>query len=86
MPLVCIPLVGKSVDVILGEARNVPAIVPDAIELRIDAWDFIEDVSEAVSMIERVRETVGDIPMILTCRGHWEGGFRKVSDESKFAV
>lgn len=86
LPLVCIPLVGKSADVILGEARNVPAIAPDAIELRIDAWDFVEEVPEAVSMIENVRRTVGDIPVILTCRGDWEGGFRKVSDESKFAV
>ena len=86
LPLVCIPLVGKSEDVILGEARNVPAIAPDAIELRIDAWDFVEDVPKAVSTIERVRKTVGDIPVILTCRGHWEGGFQKVSDESKFAV
>ncbi len=86
LPLVCIPLVGKSQDAILEEARNVPCIAPDAIELRIDSWDFVEDVPKAVSMIENVRKTVGDIPIILTCRGHWEGGFQKVSDESKFAV
>ncbi len=40
----------------------------------------------SVSMIRDVRKAVGEIPVILTCRGHWEGGFKKVSDEAKFAL
>lgn len=37
LPLVCIPLVGKSREVIAQEERNVSVIRPDIIELRIDA-------------------------------------------------
>ena len=85
-PMVCIPLVGKNHDEILAEAKNVSQIAPDIIELRIDAWDFVEDVKIAVEMIKDVRVTVGDVPVILTCRGDWEGGFKKVSDEAKFAI
>lgn len=85
-PLVCIPLVGKNHDEILSEARNVPIIAPDIIELRIDAWDFIEDVESSVAMIGEVRSIVGETPIILTCRGDWEGGFKKVSDDAKFAI
>lgn len=85
-PLVCIPLVGKTPEAILAEANNVPAIAPDIIELRIDAWDFIEDVAQSVDMIKKVCTIVGDTPIILTCRGDWEGGFKKVSDEAKFAI
>lgn len=85
-PMVCIPLVGAARPDILAEANNVPSIAPDIIELRIDAWDFVEDEAASIAMIEDVRAIVGDTPIILTCRGDWEGGFKKVSDKSKFAI
>jgi len=86
VPLVCVPLVGRTREEILGEAGNIPAIGPDIIELRVDAWEFVEETAASVSMIRDVRKTVGEIPVILTCRGHWEGGFKKVSDEAKFSL
>ena len=85
-PLVCIPLVGKTEEEIFSEARNVLVVKPDIIELRIDAWDFIENVSESAAMIRSVRSIVGSMPIILTCRGDWEGGFKKVSDDAKFSI
>ena len=85
-PMVCIPLVGKDHDGIVSEAKNVPSIAPDIIELRIDAWDFVEDQAASLAMIKEVRAIVGETPIILTCRGDWEGGFKKVSDEAKFGV
>ncbi|MDD4612804.1 MAG: type I 3-dehydroquinate dehydratase [Synergistaceae bacterium] len=85
-PLVCIPLVGKTREEILGEAGNIPDIAPDIIELRVDAWEFVEDTAASISMIRDVRKAVGEIPVILTCRGHWEGGFKKVSDSAKFSL
>ncbi len=86
MPLICIPLVGKSRKEILAEAKNVPEIAPDVIELRIDAWDFVEDVQKSVEMVKEVHAAAGGIPIILTCRGDWEGGYKKVSDEAKFKI
>ena len=85
-PMVCIPLVGKDREAITAEAGNVPSIVPDIIELRIDAWDFVEDRALSLEMIKEVRGIVGETPVILTCRGDWEGGFKKVSDEAKFGI
>ena len=85
-PLVCVPLVGKTRGEILAEAENIPAIAPDIIELRVDAWEFVEETAPSVSMIQDVRKAVGEIPVILTCRGHWEGGFKKVSDGAKFSL
>ena len=79
-PLVCVPLVGKTEEEIRTEARNIPAIAPDAIELRVDAWDLVEETGKALSMIGEVRTIVGELPIILTCRGHWEGGVKKVAD------
>jgi len=85
-PLVCIPLVGKTPGALRQVASAIPSIAPDIIELRVDAWDFIEDTESSISMIEEVRETIGELPVILTCRGDWEGGFKKVSDEAKFRL
>lgn len=85
-PMVCIPLVGNAREAILAEAKNVPSIAPDIIELRIDAWDFVEDIAASHEMIKEVRNIVGDTPIILTCRGDWEGGFKKVGDEAKFGI
>ena len=71
-PLVCVPLVGKTRGEILAEAENIPAIAPDIIELRVDAWEFVEETAPSVSMIQDVRKAVGEIPVILTCRGRSE--------------
>ena len=80
------PAGGKGSRGIIAEAKNVPSIAPDIIELRIDAWDFVEDVTASAEMIKEVRAVVGETPVILTCRGDWEGGFKKVSDEAKFGI
>lgn len=85
-PLVCIPLVGNKKDDIVAEARNIPVLAPDAVELRVDAWDFIEDLDFSVSMIGKVRNMIGEFPIILTCRSHKEGGFKEIPDEAKFAL
>ena len=85
-PLICVPLVGKSQEEVLTEVHNLESVAPDIIELRIDAWDCIEDREKSVSLLKEVRETAKNLPVILTCRGHWEGGNKEVSESAKDAV
>jgi len=85
-PLVCIPLVGNKKDDIVAEARNIPVLAPDAVELRVDAWDFIEDTDLSVMMVGEIRKMIGELPVILTCRSYKEGGFKKVSEGAKFGL
>jgi len=85
-PLICTPLIGSQTPAIYEELQHIIQFTPDIIELRVDAWEFIDDTETSLSTIEKVREKVKDIPIILTCRGHWEGGFKKVSDEAKFSL
>ena len=86
VPLVCVPLVGKNRDEVLAEARNLASCAPDLAELRIDAWDCIEDCEKSLALITEVRDAVKDLPLILTCRGHWEGGVKEVSEAAKNSV
>ena len=82
VPLICVPLVGKSRPEVLVEVENLSRVAPDIIELRVDAWDDIEDKSAALALLAEVRGLV-ELPVILTCRGHWEGGLKEVSEEAK---
>ncbi|HCD71319.1 type I 3-dehydroquinate dehydratase [Thermovirga lienii] len=85
-PLVCISLIDSQEPIICEETKRTIQLAPDIIELRVDAWDFIEDVETSLSVIKEVRKIAKDVPIILTCRGHWEGGFKEVSDEAKFSL
>jgi 3-dehydroquinate dehydratase-1 len=78
--------VGKSREDVLTEAGNLASLAPDIIELRIDAWDCIENTAEAAGLIAEVRGKARDLPVILTCRGHWEGGVKEVSESAKDTV
>jgi 3-dehydroquinate dehydratase-1 len=78
--------VGKSREDVLAETHNLASLAPDIIELRIDAWDCIENTAEAASLIAEVRDKAKELPIILTCRGHWEGGVKEVSEPAKDAV
>lgn len=85
-PLICVPLVGKSREEVLAEARNLSEVAPDIIELRVDAWDCIENAGESAARLAEVRKTAHGLPIILTCRGHWEGGVKEVSESAKDAL
>lgn len=86
VPLICVPLVGKNRPGILAEVENLNRVAPDIIELRVDAWDTIEDTDSSLDLLAEIRGLVGDLPVILTCRGHWEGGIKAVSEGAKDAL
>lgn len=84
-PLICFPLVGKIPEAALEEAKKAIAGSPDVIELRVDAWDFITDKQTSMKVLGEIRKLT-DIPLLLTCRSHLEGGFQEVSAESRIAL
>lgn len=70
-------------EAIIEEAHSLQKLGTDIVELRVDAWDCIEDTSKALELVHDIRYILPNLPIILTCRGHWEGGFKKVSEEAK---
>ena len=86
VPLLCVPLVGRSREDILAEVRELGSADPDVIELRADAWDCVEDGEKSTSLLREVRDLVKNMPIILTCRAHWEGGLKEVAEDAKDAL
>lgn len=77
-PLICVPMVAGDET---GAERFVDAVLefrPDMVELRVDYWDFVEDVERSLSLLGKVRERLSGIPLLLTCRDPSEGGARFV--------
>ena len=68
---------------ILEEAHSLLKLNIDMVELRVDSWDCIEDTAQSLELVHDIRYILPNLPIILTCRGHWEGGFQKVSENAK---
>lgn len=81
-PLVCVPLVAKSSDAVLEEAALLVGKKPDVIEWRIDFLEGLEDTSEVVQLLGKLRVVIGDIPLLLTRRSVNEGGELIALDEA----
>ena len=82
-PLICFPLVEKTPDAVLEETKTAVGGSPDVIELRADAWNFITDMQTSLNMLKETRRLTNDIPLLLTCRSHLEGGFQKVASKTR---
>lgn len=85
-PLLCVPLVGSNADTLDEEIRRLSQLVPDAVEVRLDAWHGVEEVPVCLKRLRELRQKTTGFPLILTCRRHDEGGFRHVSDAVKFEI
>ncbi len=72
-PLVCLPLLAATVDELPGRAAELVALGPDILEWRVDAMEGI-DVGQVVALLRRLRQVIGELPLLFTCRMAAEGG------------
>jgi 3-dehydroquinate dehydratase I len=73
-PLICTPLVGRTLDSVLAEAATVAAKKPDIIEWRVDFFAAIADATVVLETAKALRAAIGDTPLIFTRRSAKEGG------------
>lgn len=76
--VVCLPMVAHERSGLLDQAGRSVRMKPDLLEWRIDRYDGVESVAKSLELLETLRTTIGDIPLIFTCRIHSEGGARKL--------
>jgi 3-dehydroquinate dehydratase-1 len=86
MPLICLPLVEEEKEKILQEADQLVALQPDLLEWRVDACEVVENLEECLTLLQEIRESIGEIPLIFTCRIDLEGGLKKLSQEKRLEL
>ncbi len=86
LPLICMPLVAKNRDSLLGQAAELTNMQPDLLEWRIDEYQKVTDVIDCLDLLEELRLAIVDIPLILTCRIDREGGFQKISQDIRLEL
>lgn len=58
----------------------------DLIEWRIDFFDQVEDAEKLVETAKKLRQVMGEMPLLTTFRTHFEGGVKKLSEEDYFDI
>ncbi len=85
-PLICLPLVARDKSDLLKQAMELKQLAPDLLEWRIDGYDAVEDHKSCLEALQELQATVGQIPLIFTCRIHAEGGFKEITQEARLEL
>lgn len=81
IPKICVPLVGKTNEEIIEEAKFLKEVKFDLIEWRVDHYENVEDIEKVKEIVKALREEVGEAVILFTFRSKKEGGEKEVSTE-----
>src|SRR5699024_2123977 len=82
MPLICVPLTGKTNAELKEQLEKVVASNPDMIEWRADFYKSLKDSQQVTHMIEIIKN-VTEIPLLFTIRSEQEGGEKSTLSEKE---
>ena len=78
IPKICVPIAGREEEEILSAAREIKASPADMVEWRADWFDGISDPERIRSVLERLRNAMGELPLLFTFRTSGEGGEKEI--------
>lgn len=79
IPKVIVPLVGRTDEELVEEAKYVKGLNPDVIEWRVDLYDQVEDLQAVKNMLFTLRRMFEKNKLLFTFRSHKEGGEKEIS-------
>ncbi len=82
-PLICTPLVGRTLDKILAELDVVLPKKPDVLEWRVDFFEEIGDTAAVIAAAIAIKSKAGEIPLLFTRRSIIEGGEKIALNEGQ---
>jgi len=82
-PLICTPLVGRTLDSVLAELAVVLPKKPDLLEWRVDFFEQIGDSASVIAASVAIKKIAGDIPLLFTRRSTIEGGEKITLNEAQ---
>ena len=82
IPKICVPIVGKTAEEILTEAKRLSDVPKDLIEWRSDWFQDVFEPEKVNGVLETLRNIFGETPILFTFRTAREGGEKEVSVEA----
>ncbi|MEK4147761.1 type I 3-dehydroquinate dehydratase [Robertmurraya sp. FSL W8-0741] len=73
-PYICTPIVSKTRNELLIEARRVKEHAPDLIEWRADYYEDLQHAENVIALAYDLKAEIGNIPLLFTIRSEAEGG------------
>lgn len=82
IPKICVPIVGATREEILSAAENICRLGADVVEWRVDWYEDIFDFAKTEETLKKLREALGNIPVLFTFRTSKEGGEKAIETEA----
>ncbi|MDD2882449.1 MAG: type I 3-dehydroquinate dehydratase [Rhodoferax sp.] len=82
-PLICTPLVGRTLEKIMAELAVVLPKKPDVLEWRVDFFEQIGDAASVIAAAVAIKNEAGEIPLLFTRRSIIEGGEKIALNEAQ---
>ncbi len=83
-PKIIVPIVGKTKEEIITQAKSFDSIPLDVVEWRADWFDGVSDFAQVKDVLTDLREVLGNTPILMTFRTSKEGG-EKAIDHKAYA-
>ena len=81
-PKIIVPIVGKTKDEIIAEAKTFDSIPVDVVEWRVDWFEGVFDFAQVADVLTDLREVLGNTPILMTFRTSKEGGEKAIDDKA----
>ncbi len=80
IPKICVPIVGKTDEEIINQAKKMAELSADLVEIRIDYYEHCTDVESVKKLLNQIKKVM-EQPIIFTLRTAEEGGELDISKE-----
>ena len=78
-PKICVPLTGKNGAELREEAVIIRTSCCDIAEWRVDHFTAVDDAEQVKEMLSELKNLLGKIPILFTCRTKREGGEKDIT-------
>lgn len=80
-PKICVPVMGKNIQELAENAAAALQKQPDLVEWRADYFADVQDTERLKGAFRKIKEILGEIPLIFTVRTRKEGGMADLTAE-----
>lgn len=81
IPKICVPIVAKTKEEIVEEAKSFSAIPVDVVEWRADWFEDVDDLKKVKEVLKELVPILNGTPILFTFRTSKEGGERAIEPE-----